>query len=333
MALPRGVEQPKPMFSVLSAPKERFLRCPNSFHYQCLGVPSENFSKESKTYKATWKCQDCKLADSRVTTPSPATTDTSPSNIGEDLKTYLEKLLEEHLSKFSRDIKRDFAAESVDTRSKLQELTESIVYMSSRYEEVKADLESKENRIRTLETENAGLKSQVVDLNTRLNNLEQQSRDCNIEIQCVPEHKSENLSTIVKQLSATVGLGLREHEVLNYHRVAKVNQDSSRPRSIVVKLSSPLVRDNLIAAVKTFNRVHQHDKLNSSHFGLAGERTPVYICEHLSPSNKQLHAAARKFAKEKKYQFVWVRNGKVHLRKDPTSKSFVVRDIDFLSTL
>lgn len=119
----------------------------------------------------------------------------------------------------------------------------------------------------------------------------------------------------------------------NYHRVAKANKDSVRPRSIIVKLTSPLVRDELLAATKAFNRTHQNDKLNSSHLGLSGDKSPVYVSEHLSPANKQLHAAARKIAKEKAYAFVWVRNGRIHMRKNVSSKSFVVKNEEFLKTL
>lgn len=314
-------------------------KCSATFHYQCLGLPADNYLKESKAYKAGWKCPDCKSTEKRgesSSTPaqakigahnSPATDST------EELKQYIDRKLEESLSRLLKDIRRDFTTESSETRSKIQELTESVTFMSVRCEQLKEDLSIKTQKLGKLEIDNDTLKLQVADLSTRLNQFEQQSRDSNLEIQCVPEHTSENLLTVVRQLATTIGYALPEHELLNYHRVAKVNQQSSRPRSIVVKLSSPLVRDKIIAAVKTFNRTHPSDKLNSSHFGLADVKTPVYVCEHLSPANKQLHAAARKVAKDKSFKFVWVRNGRIFMRKDVNSKSFVVRDQDFLSSI
>lgn len=184
-----------------------------------------------------------------------------------------------------------------------------------------------------MEHENKVLQSQVSDLNNRLNQFEQLSRDCNLEIQCVPERKSENLKTILHELTTTIDCKLPEHELLNFHRVARVNPQSTRPRSIVVRLSSPLVRDKLIAAVKSFNKSHVSDKLNTSHLGLGGEKKPIYVCEHLSPSNKQLHAAVRKVTKDKNYQFVWVRNGRIFIRKDVNSKSYIVKDLEFLNSL
>lgn len=316
-------------------------KCNATFHYQCLGLPIENFTKESKAYKAAWKCSECRTVDKRgesSITPSQSKptvqildSPTTDSNV--DLKCYIDKKLEESLTKLLREIRRDFTEESSETRSKIQELTDSVNYMTTKYEQLREDLDIKSKKIDNLEIENSDLRSKVTDLNSRLNQFEQHSRDCNLEIQCVPEHKSENLKTVIRQLATTVGYPLPEHELANYHRVAKINQDSNRPRSIVVKLSSPLVRDRFLAAVKTFNRTHPDNKLNSSHLGLADVKKPVYVIEHLSPVNKQLHAAARNVAREKRIQFVWVRNGRIFIRKDLNSKSLLVKDLDFLNSL
>ncbi|KAG8284259.1 hypothetical protein J6590_106999, partial [Homalodisca vitripennis] len=37
----------------------------------------------------------------------------------------------------------------------------------------------------------------------------------------------------------------------------------------------------------------------------------------LSPARRRLHALARKFQREKNYKFLWVRNGKIFMRKAP----------------
>lgn len=317
-------------------------KCKSSYHYQCLGISPDNFSKESRAYKGAWKCSDCKTSEKQVEkfiTPQSEGSSTTPSfnsplgNSNEDLKQYIDKKLEESLSRLLLDIRNNFSVESSDTRSKIQELTESVNYMTSKYDQLKKALDTEIKKVGDLEHENKVLQCQVSDLNNKLNQFEQLSRDCNLEIQCVPERKSENLKTILHELTSKIDCKLSEHELVNFHRVAKINQQSTRPRSIVVRLSSPLVRDRVIAAIKSFNKSHINDKLNTSHLGLDGEKKPIYVCEHLSPSNKQLHAEVRKLAKEKNYQFVWVRNGRIFIRKDVNSKSFVVKDFEFLKSL
>lgn len=313
-------------------------KCSNTYHYQCLGVPLDTFGKESKAFKASWKCSEC-ITDKGGDTPShskagaPHVDTSSPSTNTEDLKQYIEKKLEESLSRLLSDIRRDFTTENSNTRSIIQDLTESVNFMSDKYEKLQETLNSKIQLIEKQDVVITTLRSEVTDLKARVNLFEQQSRECNLELQCVPEHRSENLKSVIQQLFTTVGCDLTNHNLVNYHRVPKKNQESSRPRSIVVKLASPLIRDTVIAAVKTFNRTHQQDKLSTAHLGLGGDKKPVYVCEHLSPGNKLLHASARKVAKDKKFEFVWVRGGKVFMRKDINTKSFIVRDLDFLNSL
>lgn len=318
--------------SIKQADIKSCTQCHIVFHYQCLGITAENFAKESKAYKLAWKCSECKPI---TPTQSKTKAQSNPPNpdIVDELKNYFDKKIEDSLNKLRCDIKRDIKNEIADTKIKIDELTESVNFMSTKYEQLKELVENKTKLIDNLEEQNKNLFSQVYDLSTRLAQIEQQSRECNLEIQCVPENKTENLKSIVRNLATTIGCSMTDQDLLNYHRVAKVNKDSSRPRSIIVKLPSPLMRDEIIAATKIYNRTHQRDKLNSSHLGMVGEKSPVYVSEHLSPSNKQLHAAARKMAKEKKYEFVWVRNGRVYMRKDINSKSFLVKDLDFISTL
>ncbi|CAG9784930.1 unnamed protein product [Diatraea saccharalis] len=160
------------------------------------------------------------------------------------------------------------------------------------------------------------LKDNIKDQGFRLGQVKQQSRQSNIELQCVTEYKSENLLQIIAALGKTVGCVLDNGMILNYTRTAKVNRSSTRRRSIIVQLALVRLRDQLLASTISYNKANPKNKLNSSHLGLNGKPSPVFIAEHLSPTNKALHAAARLTAKEKEYKFVWVRNGKVFLRKN-----------------
>lgn len=67
--------------------------------------------------------------------------------------------------------------------------------------------------------------------------------------------------------------------------------------------------------------------------GIAGDKSPVYVCEHLSPANKALHAAARIRSRELGYKFVWVRNGHIFMRKDETSRFIHIKNKQTLVAL
>lgn len=190
-------------------------------------------------------------------------------------------------------------------------------------------------KLKKLENENTSLQSTVSELTSRVAEMEQHSRDCNIEVQCVPESKNENLLSIFNQLLRTVSCELPDMSIRGIHRVAKLKPHSERPRNIVVKMVTPQVRDSVLAAVIKFNKSKNlaEDKLNALHLGFANRKQQIYVSEHLTLSNKQLHAAARTTAKEKCYQYVWTRNGRIFMRKNNESPSILVKSVDFLKTL
>ncbi|CAB3255167.1 unnamed protein product [Arctia plantaginis] len=81
------------------------------------------------------------------------------------------------------------------------------------------------------------------------------------------------------------------------------------PRTIIVKLATPLLRDTFLAKVKRFNKANPNDKINTNHIGIGGTKMPVYVLEHLSPTNKKVHAAARQRKPDKELKFVWIKQG------------------------
>ena len=137
----------------------------------------------------------------------------------------------------------------------------------------------------------------------------------------------------MEQIGRIISTPITEGSVVKCTRVAKLNKASLRPRSVVVKFSSSLLRDKFLAGVINFNKANKDDKLNTAHLGLSGEKKPVFITEHLSSTAKDIYAAARIFAKEKNYRFVWSRNGNIFLRKSISSDKLLVKSKEHLVTL
>lgn len=80
-----------------------------------------------------------------------------------------------------------------------------------------------------------------------------------------------------------------------------------------------------------FNKQNPGARLNSQQLGISGNCSPVFVSEHLSPSNKSLHAAVRKRAKELGIKFVWVRDARIYTRKDENSQDLEIRSLDSIS--
>lgn len=213
------------------------------------------------------------------------------------------------------------------------EFKSSMDFYNAQFESLKTALEEKDLIIKKLQAENEHLLAASRDHGTRLSLMEQSLRMSNVEINGIPEHKAENVVTTVLHLARTVGEQLEDSDIIHATRVAKMRPESNRPRPMIIKLRTPRLRDNLLAAVVSFNKKNSQDKLSSRHLGMAGESIPVYVSEHLCPSNKQLHAATKKLAKELGYKFVWVRNGRVFVRKDVPHAAILIKNLESLSLL
>lgn len=202
----------------------------------------------------------------------------------------------------------------------------SVDTMSTMHDEMKKMVETLVKDNASLSKKYTVINNTVTQLSERLNNLEQHLRENNLEIQGVPEFHSENLPILLQQCSKVVGHILQQDDVIKCTRVAKQNKESKLPRAIIVKFKNVRTRDEFYSAVYRYNKSNPNEKLNTSLLGIAGDRKPVFVSEHLSPANKSLHAAARKKAKELGYKFVWVKNGHIYVRKTVESKFILIKN-------
>lgn len=211
---------------------------------------------------------------------------------------------------------------------------ESLTFFNEHFEKMKDEINTQKSDMRILKEENSSLRTEVNKLAARVNQMDQISRAANLELQCVPEHKTENVVKIVEQLGRTINCPVTKGDISHCTRIAKMNQQSSRPRSILIRLGSPQLRDKFLAAAIEYNKKNPRDKLNASHLGLSDEqKSAIYLVENLSPENKALHAAARVRGRELNYKFVWVRGGRVFMRKTDTTEYVCVRNVDMLRDL
>lgn len=230
--------------------------------------------------------------------------------------------------------KHEFLPQLLEVRNVVASLENSMTFYSNELLKVQAAQAEQSAALDTIRKENQALRESCVSLSSRLAQLDQQSRSSNVEIQCVPEHRQENLLNTIQQLAKTIKCPISENNIHYCTRMAKMNGASPRPRSILVKFSSPRLRDEFLAATSKFNKSHKDDKLNTSHLGFgADKKKPIYVVENLTPEYKALHAAARQKAKELKYQFVWVRDGRIFMRKSEQSAFVHVKNLDILNKL
>ncbi|KAJ0174378.1 hypothetical protein K1T71_010524 [Dendrolimus kikuchii] len=335
----------------LTAAQLASLRCP-----YCLNVTRRKIINKDNTPCRSSTTQDCTLEETMNASFSVVSNNTlqqSDSIIYEvsNLKTEpvtmesISKLFDSKLSLNSafvlnlrsalrKDIE-DIVAVEVDHALQhfKNELTATTDFITAEQRDLKLAIEDKDKRIKSLEAALLKTQTDLTKLQNRTATIEKISRDLNVEIHQIPESKNENVLGLFKKLCECLQIVISDNDIRACRRVAKMNTASNRPRNILVTLSSPRLRDQLLSATTRFNKSSSDDKLNTIHLGITGERRRIYLCEHLSPEAKELHSSARKFCFEKKYKFVWIRFGQIYIRKDEQSPAFHIKNIDSLNKL
>lgn len=74
-------------------------------------------------------------------------------------------------------------------KDQLSSFEDSIKFINSQYEDMKNSINSFGNDIQHLREENSILQSKMKDMETRISQFEQDARQTNIEIHCLPEHR------------------------------------------------------------------------------------------------------------------------------------------------
>ncbi|XP_047028772.1 uncharacterized protein LOC124638524 [Helicoverpa zea] len=219
-------------------------------------------------------------------------------------------------------IKKDMS--QFDTKHKelsqiVTELKSTVNFNSDNY----ADCEK---RLTVLERHvNNSAASTVELLERKIDSLEQQARQCNVEIGNMPEKRGENLITVLQSIGSALNMSLTSKDIISIHRVPHAHPQNNRPKNVIVKFTSKLMRDNVLSAYRLSKG------LTSDRIGLTGAPCRIYMNEHLTLRNKELFRKCREAAKSNKFKFVWVRNATVLVKESEDSSTYAIRSEEDIS--
>lgn len=167
------------------------------------------------------------------------------------------------------------------------------------------------SEIATCKKENIALKSENEVLAAKINDLEQYSKNFNLEIQGVPETSGENVYQIVTKIANFLGADINTDEIERCHRLGK-SKIPNKHSGIIAKFYSRNVKEVILKGKKGKGDIQAEE------IGFIGATSKIYVNEHLTKTNKHLFWLARA-AKQIGYKFVWTRRGKIFIRKDEHS--------------
>ncbi|KAG8338032.1 hypothetical protein J6590_009309 [Homalodisca vitripennis] len=101
-----------------------------------------------------------------------------------------------------------------------------------------------------------------------------------------------------------------------------------RPGGIVVRFVRKLDLEKFIQKRK------DKRNLNTRDIGfMEGQSNPIYVNNSLTQANRKLLNKARDVKREKQYTYLWVRNGRIFMRKNPGDRFVVIDSMEVLSKL
>lgn len=210
-----------------------------------------------------------------------------------------------------------------DMKQQMSEVQKSVDFMSSKYDELLAQFSA-------LHDEHQADRKRISLLEQKIEYMERNNKTTTIEIKNIPMKKAENnidLYRVVEKTASILNIPLQQNDVKNVYRVNTSNP-SNKP--IVTEFTTIFKKDEIVNAVKQFNKKNHGDMLSTKHLLLDGPEKPVYVSDCLTFKTKKLYAMARQFAKTNNWKYCWISRGSVYLRKaDGLPSSRIGEESDF----
>lgn len=244
-------------------------------------------------------------------------------------------------------------AEYTDIKNQISELSDKHDVTSAKVVDLEAAVGIIEEQHRTTDHKishiEQELKSRILVLEKRDHDRDQYSRMNNVEISGIPSKPGENLFNILKDLCAVIGFNFNSSDIDYIHRVRTYAATKQSPGAgaggsaaggaapepglqqrhphIVVRWARRRCREEMVAAA----RLRRH--INTAQLGYPGPASNVYVNEHLTPANKLLLKEARDIKNKNNYDYLWVKNGKIIIRKSEKHRSIVINSASDLNKI
>lgn len=181
-----------------------------------------------------------------------------------------------------------------------------------------------EKRLVNTENENKELKAKLQNMEIQLNEVEQYQCNDKLEITgIVNKNTDPNTLTVAMLEKAGLTPSQVEFRAQKVVKIFKVEDRVEEKVSVIVQFRSHGDRNEVMSKIK---RAKVFNKLDNG-------RAPIFINELLSPYYKKLLFQVSKLKRDKSYSFVWVKEGKILVKKTQESKVYKITRMDDLDKL
>lgn len=210
---------------------------------------------------------------------------------------------DEKLERIVKQIFKDtFKPFQDELHKDMQELKNSVQFMSDSFDDQKSVTEKLLIEVKQLRDENITLNQRLQALEQKASIQEQKERQNNIIVTGIPGQENENTKNVIQQVFRTMALNIPENA-----DCYRIKQKKDGP--ILVKLPELNTKTNV------FKKVKELKGLKVNECGLIGQNGNIFFNEDLTVTNQILFRAARTFRKENNFVAAFCRNGRIFLKK------------------
>lgn len=240
----------------------------------------------------------------------------------DEMEKKIEKVVTKVMNGFKREMKnelREFEKSINFNHDKLDEINEKMDKMQEMITKMNENQEK-------LEIENKELKKKIDGLEHIVDDLEQYTRNRNVQIDGIPLKKDEDLRDLMMEIGKKIEVDIKNEYIDAIHRVP--TRSSKNPEPIVVQFTTRQTRDAVVQKAR-------EKKLCTDDFNMQCEKKYIYVNDHLTQRKKNLMFEARKLKYLNNYKFLWTKNGKIFIKKDETreSKTILLNTLGDLSQI
>jgi hypothetical protein len=279
--------------------------CNNPYHLSCCNQTPGVSTRQGGKKSGPWRCEKCTAA-------------------GEQKDSVLELL---------KQIKKEMAEDRKENGIRFNSVNSNLTGIKDSLNNVEQKLAVIENDNSFLKTECAALRQEneklsdyALSLECRISELEQYSRNHNLEIKGIPLTPNENVMEIMKCIAVALGITFAADQISACHRLPAPRDRRYHP-AIIAQFVSRATRSTWLAAAR-------QKKISTTDLSASLAPGQVFIFEHLTVSNKMVLSHGKALVRSQKLAYAWAKDGRIFARK--TSSSPAVRvwtkgDIDRLA--
>lgn len=280
-------------------------KCKKWNHVKCVGLTST---------PADWRCINC----TENTLIGQGDIDSSAPSLENMMKLLLQLTNDVKLIKSDQRNQEHNLGKSLDLCH--EKLDSNAALLTQQQQSIERCL----GEIDALKSENKLLRTHVQALESRVTESEQYSRRNTVEIYGVPESRNEDVLTTVQQVGRAINIDIHDNMIDICHRLPK--QQNQQHGGIIVKFVRRIDKERFMDC----RRIKRN--LSTRHLGLP-EDAIIYVNESLSQEKRRLLAQARKVKRDKQFEFLWVRNGVIKMKKTQGTRVIIINNSDDLATI